>query len=102
MKKNIKIEITEIFMAKAGKHGWDRCFHGTIRRERDDDGNPVVFGKIDVNDCEILATGKDQFELGEKLDDLVLLILDHDLHENDYVTTINPNFKFDVNRINMN
>lgn len=88
-------------MAKA-RNDFSRCFHGTIRRERDDDGNPVVFGKIDVNDCEIQATAKDQWELGEKLDDLVLLILDHDLHENDCVTAINPKFKFDVNRIYMN
>lgn len=102
MKKNIKIEITEIFMAKAGKHGWDRCFHGTIRRERDDNENPVVFGKIDVNDCEITATAQDQWKLGEKLDDLVLMILDHDLHENNCVTAIHPKFKFNVKKIYMN
>lgn len=104
MKKNVNVEITEIFMAKAGKgnKGFDKCFHGTIRRERDDNENPVVFGKIDVNDCEITATAKDQWELGDKLDELVLMILDHDLHENDCITALNPKFKFDVNRIYMN
>jgi hypothetical protein len=80
MEKKMKIEITEIFMAKAGKNGWDRCFHGTIRRERDVDGNPVVYGKIKVNDGYIYATAKDQWELGEKLDDMVLMILDGGLH----------------------
>ena len=80
MKKELKIEITEIFMAKAGKNGWDRCFHGTIRRERDADGNPVVYGKIKVNDGYIYATAKDQWELGEMLDDMVLMILDKGLH----------------------
>ena len=34
-------------MAKAGKHGWDRCFHGTIKREIDADGNPVVLNNDD-------------------------------------------------------
>ena len=96
------INITEIFMAKAGKNGWDRCFHGTIKREIDDDGKSVVYSKIDVNDCEIYATAKDQWELGEKLDDIVLMILDHDLHENDCITAINPKFKFDVKKIYMN
>jgi len=80
MKKELKIEITELFMAKAGKNGWDRCFHGTIRRERDADGNPVVHGKIKVNDSYIYATAKDQWELGELLDDMVLMILDMGLH----------------------
>lgn len=80
MKKELKIEITEIFMAKAGKNGWDRCFHGTIRRERDADGNPVVYGKIKVGDGYIYAKAKDQWELGEMLDEMVLMILDKGLH----------------------
>jgi len=75
MKKELKIEITELFMAKAGKNGWDRCFHGTIRREHDADSNPVVHGKININDGYIIATAKDQWELGEKLDELVLVNL---------------------------
>lgn len=88
MKKDMKIEITEIFMAKAGKNGWDRCFHGTIRRERDADGNPVVYGKIKVNDGYIYASAKDQWELGEKLDDMVLMILDNELHQKSGKTSI--------------
>jgi len=104
MKKEIKIEIIEMFMAKGGRgnKGFDRCFHGTIRRKRDDDGNPVVFGKINVNDCIIYATAKDQWELGDKLDELVLMILDHDLHETECITALNPKFKFDVKKIYMN
>ncbi len=75
MKKELKIEITEVFMAKAGKNGRDKCFHGTIRRERDSEGNPVVYGKINVHNQIIEATAKDQWELGEKLDELVLFVL---------------------------
>ncbi len=82
MRKKDKIEITEMFMAKAGKGnaGFDRCFHGTIRRGCDAKGNPIVYGKIKVNDGFIFATASDQYELGDKLDEMVLLILDHDLY----------------------
>ena len=78
MKKKNDIEITELFMAKAG-NDWNRCFHGTIRRERDENGNPVVYGKIKINDGYICAMASDQWELGEKLDELVLMVLDYNL-----------------------
>lgn len=74
-----KLEIVEIFMAKAGKNGWDRCFHGTIKRGIDADGNPIVIGKIKVNDSYIISSAKDQWELGEKLDEMVVMILDKGL-----------------------
>jgi hypothetical protein len=80
MSRKDRFEITEIFMAKAG-NDWNRCFHGTIRRERDENGTPIVYGKIKVNDCVIYASAPDQWELGDKLDDMVLLILDYDLHK---------------------
>ena len=67
MKDKTKIELTEIFMAKAGKNGWDNCFHGTITR-----GKGIVHGRIKMGTGFIVATGKDQWELGEKLDELVL------------------------------
>ena len=79
-KKENKIEITELFMAKAGKHGWDRCFHGTIKRETDENGNPVVYGRIKVKNGYICTMASDQWELGDKLDELVLMILDFGLH----------------------
>ncbi|MFO7827860.1 MAG: hypothetical protein R6V23_04515 [Bacteroidales bacterium] len=43
-KKNKNIKLTEIFTAKAGRgnKGFDRCFHGTIERDFDDNGNPYV------------------------------------------------------------
>ena len=67
MKEESKIEITEIFMAKAGKNGWDNCFHGTITR-----GENIVHGRIKMGTGYIVASAKDQWELGEKLDELVL------------------------------
>jgi len=66
-------------MAKCG-NDWNRCFHGTIRRETDADGKPVVIGKIKVNDAYIIASASDQWKLGDKLDQIVLLVLDYGLH----------------------
>lgn len=86
-KKNRRLDITEIFMAKAGKQGWDRCFHGTIKRETDENENPVVRGKIRVKDGCIYAQAGDQWELGEKMDELVLMILDFGLHSDTGIAT---------------
>ena len=89
MKENKdRLEIKEIFMAKAGKHGWNRCFHGTIKRSRDAEGNPRVFGKIKVNDTYIEATARDQWELGDKLDELVLFVLDYGLLDDDGISSM--------------
>jgi len=87
-KKDSRLDITEIFMAKAGKQGWDRCFHGTIKRETDENGNPVVRGKIKVNDGYICSQAGDQWELGDKLDELVLMILDFGLHSDTGITSV--------------
>ena len=78
--KKDKLEIQELFMAKAGKHGWDRCFHGTIKRETDADGNPIVYGKIKVNDGFVCTQAGHQDVLGSRLDELVLMVLDYGLH----------------------
>jgi len=80
MEKPLNIEITEIFMAKAGRgmKGFDKCFHGTIKRSTDENGNPVVFGKINVNDTIIEASAKDQWELGDILDEMVLEVLSNE------------------------
>jgi len=40
-KKDFKVQITELFMAKKGDD-FTRCFHGTIKREKDENGNPFV------------------------------------------------------------
>ena len=97
MDKPPKFEITEIFMAKAGKRGWNRCFHGTIKRETDADGNPVVIGKIKVGEGFILAQASDQWILGDRLDELVLLVLDYGLHSLPAMTTTICETKFNLN-----
>lgn len=86
--KNLKVEITEIFMAKAGLglKGFDRCFYGTIKREKTENGTPIVRGKIlvknDIHNGYIYAEATDQWELSNKLNSLVIMILDKGLHNN--------------------
>jgi hypothetical protein len=80
--KKDRLELTEVFIAKAGKHGWNKCFYGTIQRGLDADDNPIVRGKIKVKDGFICAQARDQWELGEKLDELVLLVLEYELQGN--------------------
>jgi hypothetical protein len=82
----LKVEITEIFMAKAGigMKGFDRCFHGIIKREKDENENPIVRSKIyvknDIHDGYIYAMAEDQWKLGDKLDELVVMVVDKGLH----------------------
>ena len=67
-------------MATAGGD-FSRCFYGTIKRLRDADDVPYVYGEIKVNDRLICAQAKDQWALGEYLDLMVLMVLDCGLHQ---------------------
>lgn len=73
-----RIEITELFLAKAD---WNRTYVGTITRDKFDDGSMIVHGTIPVEKNIIIATANNDKELGKKLDELVVLILDHDIME---------------------
>jgi hypothetical protein len=89
-KKNFPdIEITELFMAKRGKKGWDTCFHGVIHREKDDEGNETgVNGTIFMpGEGMIWSRDTDQWKYGENLDDIVELRLDHNIHSATGVTS---------------
>jgi hypothetical protein len=89
-KKDDNIRLKELFMAKAGigNKGFDRCFHGTIRRETDADGNPICYSKINIDDGYVCSMGKDQWVLGNRLDELVLLVLDYDIHSQPITASI--------------
>ena len=93
-KKDLKIQLAEIFMAKAGRNGWDRCFHGTIKRGHDMNGNPVVYSKIKVKDGYIYAMASDQWKLGEMLDEMVIMVLDNGIHTHagEFVTISNMKY----------
>jgi hypothetical protein len=74
MDKKMNIRLVELFMAKAG---WDRCFYGTLNRTIDENGSEMVHGKIKVNDGIIYSQASTEKELGEKLDELVLYVLEY-------------------------
>jgi hypothetical protein len=95
-KKETKVVMTEMFMAKAG-NDFTRCFHGTIKREKDVEGNPVVRSRIKVNQGYILAIAEDQWVLGTKLDELVVLILDKKMHSNKGIFFNHNNFENSLN-----
>ena len=77
-KRKERFQLTELFMAKAG---WHRCFHGIIKREKEEDGTPFVFGRIKVNEGYISGRAPEQRALGDRLDELVIMVLDHGLHD---------------------
>jgi len=74
------IEITELFLAKAG-NDWSRTFVGTIERYAQEDGSKLVVGRIPVHGFEVLCNATDDILLGNYLDEMVLLILNYNLHE---------------------
>lgn len=76
MKKLPKIEITELFLAKKN---WKEIFVGTLTRDRYEDGSEQIYAEIPVNEFIINATAPNKDELGDKLDDMVKLILDHNI-----------------------
>ncbi len=80
-----KLEISELFMAQADIN---RRFYGTIKRGCDADGIPVVRGRIEVQDGFVLAQAGCQDDLGTRLDELVLMVLDMDLHRGDGATSL--------------
>lgn len=92
-----KFDITEIFMAKAD---WNRCFYGIIKRS-DDKNNLTVFGRIivknNIHDGFVIASACDQQYLGDKLDELVTMVLDKGLHFNQFKSFVNNDMIFSKN-----
>lgn len=84
-KKKVELQITELFMSKAG---WDRCFHGIIKRKTDEEGRPFVYSEIKINKGYIYSRASDQWILGQMLDELTIMVLDNELHNNAGVTSI--------------
>ena len=86
MKKEIKIELTEMFMAQADKY---RCFYGIIKKSKDKDGNTVFFSEIKVNDGFVCSQETDRDRLGHNLDEMCILVLDKNIHDNAGAFAIN-------------
>jgi hypothetical protein len=70
-------EITILLMAQAVR---DRRLYRTISRDSDASGHPVIPDQIKVNNGFVIAMAGHQDVLGSRLDEMVLMILDMDLH----------------------
>jgi hypothetical protein len=82
--KKQKVEITEMFVAKACP---SRVFWGIITRSVDDFGNPVVFSRILMDDDGLLcAQASNQKELANNLNIMARMIVFDGLHDDHGVT----------------
>ena len=79
MKKKERLEIIELFMFRAGTTNWKRTFTGQIIRDVDENGNKIVYGKVDVNGCRVWGTAENQDQLGLNIDSACTLIMDYGL-----------------------
>jgi hypothetical protein len=77
--KKQKIEITEMFVAKACPA---RVFWGIITRTVADDGTPILFSRILMDDDGLLcAQASDQKELANNLNTIARMICFGGLHD---------------------
>jgi hypothetical protein len=82
--KKQKVEVTEMFVAKAYKH---KIFWGIITRTVDDLGNPVVFSRILMDDDGLLcASAENQKVLSKHLNELAKMVCIGNLHSDSGVT----------------
>jgi len=77
-KKKERFELTELFLVKAD---WDRTFMGTIKREKDEDGRPIIRGAVMVNEGHIYSMAGILEKLGEYMDAICVMKLDRGLHD---------------------
>lgn len=83
-KSKERFEITEMFMGQASV---ERCFFGYIKRLKNDAGRPYVFSRLVVNDGLLCASAPEQQGLGDNFDEMCVMIVDKDLHNDAGVTT---------------
>jgi len=72
MEKKLKVEVSEMFMAKTSV---DDCHFGIIKRGKDEKGNPYVFSRIRMPDGLLCAREDNQKILGENLDKMCVMVL---------------------------
>lgn len=82
-KKKERFEIMEMFMATCGKGNFEKCFYGTISREKDDSGKEIsCSSKIYIpKEGFVWSRAEDQRKLGELLDAIVEWRLVYGLHK---------------------
>jgi hypothetical protein len=80
-----EIIITELFLVKAG-NDFTRTFMGEIRRETDENGNPLLMGEVIVHEGKIWSMASSQEDLMKNMDSICKLKLDGGLHSHAGVT----------------
>ncbi len=76
--KNLKVEITEMFVAKPDK---DRIYFGCIKRSRNEKDEMNLFSRINMpNDGILCANETDQKVLAKNLNSMAVMILDQNIH----------------------
>jgi hypothetical protein len=71
------IEICELFLVKAD---WNRTFMGQIIRETTAEGKEIIRGTVVINEGKAWSVGNSEEDLGNNLDDICTMKLDHNLH----------------------
>jgi len=82
--KQLKVEITEMFLAQIDKN---RSYYGCIKRGRDEYGNQFVFSRIVMPNGLLCARETEQQALGKNLDIMAKDIVDGNLHDDGGVST---------------
>ena len=78
MKNQLKVEITEMFVAKPDK---DRVYFGCIKRSRNEKGEMNLFSRIAMPDDGVLCANEtDQLVLAKNLNSMAVMILDMNIH----------------------
>jgi hypothetical protein len=78
MRKNPqKVDFVRMFMAQADH---DRCFYGTLKEDKDVNGNSSFFSRITINDGILMASAEDRKTLSKILNEMCIMYLDKGLH----------------------
>jgi hypothetical protein len=85
MKSQLKVEITEMFVAKPDK---DRIYFGCIKRSRNEKGEMNLFSRIAMPDSGMLCANEtDQKVLAKNLNEMAVMILDKNIHNDAGIST---------------
>lgn len=76
-KKLQDLQFTELYLVKAD---WNRTYMAQITREKSADGKDIIRGNVVIDEGMVWSMAETEEELGEYLDDICVLKLDHNLH----------------------
>ena len=79
------ITLTELFLVKAD---WGRTYWGEIRRDFDNNGIEIVFGRVIIIEGRAWSKATCQSELAKNLNDICIMKLDMGLHSHAGVKVI--------------